>query len=415
MNSNNTAGSAEKLLDDVKTYLERFIAYPNKESPAAHTLWIAHAHLIESFENTPRLAFLSPEPGSGKSRALELTEALVPRPELTVNNTVSYIFRSISSEEGKPTLLLDEADAIFSTKKADGNEDLRGLLNSGYRAGASVGRTAVRGREFVVERFPSFCAVAFAGLHKLPDTLMTRSIVINMKKRRPDQLVAAYRPRKERQTSELLKTRLAEFAETIRDTVGTLEPELPEEISDRDQDLWEPLIAIADTVGGRWPKLARETARYLVQLSKQKQATLGVQLLGDIRQVFATDDRLSTQKLLDRLHELETSPWGNLRGEPIDARFLARQLREYEIESKTVRLPEATLKGYLKSDFYDAWARYLTEEQTQTKLCEVCKSPLHPIVIGEGFTTCPSCAVTPVTEVTLPQPMRESESASVPL
>lgn len=417
MNSQTSPHDPAHLFDEVKTYLERFIAYPNKESPVAHTLWIAHAHLVEAFENTPRLAFLSPEPGSGKSRALELTEALVPRPELTVNNSVSYIFRAISAEEGKPTLLLDEADAVFSNKKADGNEDLRGLLNSGYRRGASVGRTTVKGREFVAEKFPSFCAVAFAGLHRLPDTLMTRSIVINMKKRRPDQSVESYRPRKERLNSERLRERLAVFAERISETVGDLEPEMPDSIKDRDQDLWEALLAIADTVGGRWPTLAREAAVYLVALSKDKPATLGVKLLTDIREVFGADDRLSTHDLLDRLHALESSPWGNFRGEPIDARYLARTLDEYEIKPKTIRFQEHNLKGYLKSDFYDAWTRYLPEDKAENRACEVCGEDLHPVVIAEGFTSCPSCipepSVTAVTHVTLSQ--SEREATNVPL
>lgn len=406
---------AAKLLDEIKTYLERFIAYPNKESSVAHTLWIAHSHLVEAFENTPRLAFLSPEPGSGKSRALELTEALVPRPELTVNNTVSYIFRVISSEEGKPTLLLDEADAIFSNKKADGNEDLRGLLNSGYRRGASVGRTTIKGREFVAEKFPSFCAVAFAGLHRLPDTLMSRSIVINMKKRRPDQNVESFRARKERQPSERLKERLAMWAESIRESVEYLEPEMPESINDRDQDLWEALLAIADTVGGRWPTLARETAVNLVALSKNKPVTLGVKLLGDIREVFGEQDRISTHDLLEGLHAIETAPWGNFRGAPIDSRYLARTLDEYEIKSKTLRFTEHPLKGYLKADFLDAWSRYLPQEQNAPGNCSDCGEALHPVLVSEGHKVHPSCTdkrdVTAVTHVTLSQGKRETSEA----
>lgn len=413
MNSQASPQDPAHLFDEVKTYLERFIAYPHKESSVAHTVWIAHAHLVDAFYNTPRLAFLSPEPGSGKSRALELTEALVPRPELTVNNTVSSIFRSISDEEGKPTLLLDEADAVFSNKKADGNEDLRALLNGGYRKGAFVKRTEARGRNFESVKYPSYCAVAFAGLHKLPDTLMTRSIVINMKRRRKDQRVDSYRPRKEQLLSEPLRERLAAFADSVRDSVGELEPTLPPTIEDRDADLWEPLIAIADLVGGHWPKTVREAAVHLVALSKERPVTFGVKLLTDIREVFGDADRLSTQDLLERLHSLESSPWGNFKGEPIDARFLARTLAEYEIKPNTHRFAEHNLKGYLKRDFYDAWARYLPEDEAEAQTCEECGEALNP-QFHAGFTTHPSCiperSVTDVTAVTLPQSEREATS-----
>lgn len=84
---------------------------------------------------------------------------------------------------------MDEVDAIFSNARADGNEDLRGLLNSGYRRGATAGRAAIRGKEVVTEDWPTFCPVALAGLNALPDTLMTRSIVIPMKRRLHGQRV----------------------------------------------------------------------------------------------------------------------------------------------------------------------------------------------------------------------------------
>jgi hypothetical protein len=62
-----------QLLDAVAAWLARFVAHPHVHALRAHALWVVHTHLVDSFENTPRIAFLSPEPGSGKSRALEVT------------------------------------------------------------------------------------------------------------------------------------------------------------------------------------------------------------------------------------------------------------------------------------------------------------------------------------------------------
>jgi hypothetical protein len=64
-------------LDLVESYLSRFVAYPSEHALVAHTLWIAHTHLMEEFDTTPRLAFMSAEPMSGKTRALEVSEHLV--------------------------------------------------------------------------------------------------------------------------------------------------------------------------------------------------------------------------------------------------------------------------------------------------------------------------------------------------
>ena len=121
-------------------------------------------------ENSPRLALLSPEPGSGKTRTLEVLELVVPRPMHVLSASPAAVFRSIESEH--PTLLLDEVDAIFGKRGTDdGAEDLRGLLNAGHRAGATIPRCV--GTHHEVKRFPVFAAVALAGLGDLPETLMT--------------------------------------------------------------------------------------------------------------------------------------------------------------------------------------------------------------------------------------------------
>lgn len=91
-----TDGAA--LLDNVYAFLGRFVAYPSEHARVAHTLWIAHTHAMDAFESTPRLAFLSPEPGSGKTRALEVTEPLVPRPVEAINVTPAYLFRKVADE-----------------------------------------------------------------------------------------------------------------------------------------------------------------------------------------------------------------------------------------------------------------------------------------------------------------------------
>ena len=124
------------LLDDVEAFLARFVVYPSDHETIAHTLWIAHAHLMDGWESTPRIVFLSPEPNSGKTRALEVTEPLVPRPVHAINTTPSYLFRKVSDVEGPPTILYDEIDTVFGPKAKD-NEDMRGRSNAGHRKGAS--------------------------------------------------------------------------------------------------------------------------------------------------------------------------------------------------------------------------------------------------------------------------------------
>ncbi len=63
---------AAAILDDVTNFLRRYVAFPSVEALHAVALWTVHTHLLESFESTPRLALLSPEKQSGKTRTLEV-------------------------------------------------------------------------------------------------------------------------------------------------------------------------------------------------------------------------------------------------------------------------------------------------------------------------------------------------------
>jgi hypothetical protein len=158
----------EIVLNRVHDLIGRYVVYPSPEARIAHTLWITHCHMMDLWETTPRIAFLSPEPGSGKSRALEVTCELVPRPVNSSNVTPAYLIRRVADPAGRPTISLDEVDAIFGPKPKEKSEELRGLLNAGYRKGAFVGRCG--GKTMTVpEEIPAYAAVALAGLNSLPD------------------------------------------------------------------------------------------------------------------------------------------------------------------------------------------------------------------------------------------------------
>ena len=87
------ARQGDLMLRAVYEFLGRFVLYPSEHAQTAHTLWCVHTHLMHLWDTTPRLAFLSPEPASGKSRALEVTELLVPNAVMAVNVSPAYLFR----------------------------------------------------------------------------------------------------------------------------------------------------------------------------------------------------------------------------------------------------------------------------------------------------------------------------------
>lgn len=346
-------------LDEVSAFLGRFVAYPTTHARVAHTLWIVHTHLMDAWESTPRIAFLSPEPGSGKTRALEVSELLVPRPVEAVNVTPAYLFRKVGDPDGTPTILYDEIDTVFGPKAKD-NEEIRGLLNAGHRRGAVAGRCVVRGKVVETEEIPAYCAVALAGLGNLPDTLLSRAVVIRMRRRAAGERIESYRRRVHGPDGWAIRTVVQEWAADVASTVADKWPDLPAGIEDRDADVWEPLLAVADVAGGAWPDRARVAAVALVAESKGSTPSLGVRLLVDLKVTFGDREVMSTDAILTALHHLDEAPWAEMKGKPLNARGLANLLRQYGVRSKDVRDGEWHGKGYARADLHDPWSRYVS-------------------------------------------------------
>lgn len=353
------------LLDEVEAFHRRFNVFPLDAAYVAVVLWDAHAHLLDCFDSTPRLAFLSPEPGSGKSRALEIVETLVPYPMAAVNASPAALFRAVSGAEGRPTILFDEIDTVFGPKAGD-NEELRGFINAGHRRGQLTYRCVGDGGNQSVQGFPSYCGVAVAGLGSLPDTILTRSVIIRMRRRARNERVEPFRHRLHAAEGNVLRDRLAKWAESVRPMVEGVFPVMPEEVTDRPADVWEPLIAIADAAGGQWPERARAACVELVAAAKvDDKGSIGIRLLTDLRDhVLSGIDRLPTVAVLERLHSLDEAPWADMGGRPLDARGLAKMLREYmtgdnrPISARNIKASGSVMKGYYTADLADAWQRY---------------------------------------------------------
>lgn len=370
-----------QLLTHAEAFIRRFCAFPDKHALVAVTLWAAHCHMVEGFHTTPRLALLSPEAGSGKTRVLEVLDLLVPEPMFCLNASPAAIFRTLA--ERQITLLVDETDAIFKNRGKDAdNEDLRALLNAGYKRGAAIPRCV--GPRHEVQSFTVFAATALAGLGDLPDTVMTRSIIIRMRRRAPNEPVEPFRSREHEAPGHAIRDRLAEWAREVGGTVGAAWPTLPEGIVDRPAEVWEPLIAVADAAGGDWPARARAACLALVRVAQDRRVTLGIRLLADLRTIFVDADALHTRTILDRLcngdlHGLEPdAPWGDLHGKPLTERGLASMLKKYDIHSLKVKVGGAALQGYRREHLHDAWTRYLPAHSPKEA------EPVEPVEPGAG-------------------------------
>jgi putative DNA primase/helicase len=342
------------LLSELMATVLRFIALP-LHCAVAVALWVLHSHAIDASPITPRLAITSPEKRCGKSTLLRLLSALVSRALSTASITAPALFRTV--EAARPTLLIDEADSFMAD-----NEDMRGIINAGHARDGAVIR--VVGEDFEPRAFSCWAPIAIATIGKLPGTIEDRSVMIAMRRRLPDEQVERLRLDRLDQF-EPIRRRCARWVADNLTKLAEADPVVPAALNDRAADNWRPLLAIADTTGGRWPNLARRASAALSDVGENDDTSTRAMLLADIRALLADRgvDRVSSADLAEYLGTLEHRPWPEWqKGHPITARQIARLLAPFGIAPSSIRIGNATPKGYERKGFDDAFARYLPSD-----------------------------------------------------
>src|SRR3954471_21269190 len=210
------------ILDAVHAALTRYVVLPTREAVDAVVLWIAATHAQPAWAHAPRLVIRAPEKRCGKSRLLDIVEATCHYPFITVNSSPAAVYRSIA--EDPPTLLVDEADTIFGPK-ADGNEDLRGLLNAGHQRNRPAKRYDAATNH--VQSIPTFAMAALAGIGAMPDTIEDRAVVIRMRRRALNETVAPFRHKRDRPALRQLAEDLATWLRADLPTLEKAEPVMP--------------------------------------------------------------------------------------------------------------------------------------------------------------------------------------------
>ena len=256
----------------------------------------------------------------------------------------------------KPSLFIDEVDMLYQTNA------LRVVLNAGYRLGAYVTRSEKIDGVYVPKKFDVYCPKMFAGIagKRLPITgaTLSRCVKIPMRRKTADEKVETFYHKRAKVECKPVREALTQWSQEAVAILERADPPMPAELTDRQEECWEPLIAIADDLGGDWPKRARTAA---LTLSKRvmKQPTEGVQVIVDMKRVWQRieGDKAHTGQLAALHGELEDRMYAGNMG----AQELSNWLTRFGIhpEPKPFRLGGSKPKrGYRRDAFTDAFKRY---------------------------------------------------------
>ncbi|WLP92508.1 DUF3631 domain-containing protein [Gordonia sp. NB41Y] len=352
-----------KIADAVEVYLRRYCVLPGEHCYVAATLWTMHTWVVECFDTTPRLFLDSAVPGSGKSRVLELLEHLTAHPLNSFSASPAALIRSIDA--GQRTILIDEVDTVYA--KAAGTEDITAVINAGYKRGARVPRCVGQGADFEVVELSAFAPMALAGLTtNVPDAVRSRSIHFRMRKRiAATEPLARYRRRDADAEAAPMRNALRAWSEsTVTDALTAARPELPDGVEDRPAEVWEPLVAVADAIGGKWPERARAACSSFVFAKSADGPSLGVELLTAIHEIMHKRrvNDITTAALLTAIKNMrDMSPWPPSRGD-LEPATLAALLRPFDVVPQQFKVNGKKVRGYRRygdGGLYDAFARYV--------------------------------------------------------
>jgi Protein of unknown function (DUF3631) len=309
----------------------------------------------------------SAEANSGKSTLLGLLGFLVRQALLSVSIRGPALFRSI--EKWGPTFVIDEADTSLVN-----NDDLKEVVNSGWTRGQRVIRCDPETHD--PRPYSTFCpkAIGMKG-RKLPDTTLSRTIIIEMKRKLPNETVADFDHLDDDGLARL-RRQLARWAVDNGAALTAATPEIPQGFHNRVRANWKLLLAIAENAGDEWKRAAWQAAGAIEKVKATFEASIGVQLLSSIRAMFEANnvDCMTSQQMVGHLTADPEKPWAEYRhGRPLSQKQLANLLNGYGIYSETVHpvgLPHA--KGYRLERFSEAFGRYLAPPSVEKPTSEPC-------------------------------------------
>jgi hypothetical protein len=357
------------LLSDLVEFFSGPLVLPEGGAEAC-ALYTVMTYAVDMLELVPYLSASSAVMRSGKTRLTTLFSYVVRRPLVTTNASPSAIFREC--ERSQPTLILDEGDTFIAM-----SEGLRGILNGGYDRNLSVLRAVPVGRDYVARSFSAFGPKIIALIGDLPATVMDRTIFLEMRRKRRTEEVAAFRRRQRgiyRAQGRRLARKVVRWVDDHRQALADAEPIMPIELDDRAADNWEPLLMIADEVGGDWSDRARKVALLLSAERDERAVDEKIMLLADVSAIFKQRGGypIRPTELAAALCAMEERPWRSYggRAECISTDRLGKILGTFGIQSKKVRivdpavlsrLPVGTpqpVRLYWPDLFKEAWERY---------------------------------------------------------
>jgi len=355
-----------QALDTAHEFMSRFLIAGDAIRDVM-TLWAAHTHAVDGegkllFDSSPRLAFISDEPASGKTLALAMLRLIGRNGQVTTDPTPAALVAGIS--EMRKVILIDEVDILFG--KGEAKSIVRSVINSGYRKGATVMRAKQIEQDI-------FGPMAMAGLGRVFQSaealaaVRSRCIISRMKQAKGKG--EKYRSRLHDGMARAINADLGKWVGFNLGSITENWPELPAGIEDRLAEVWEPLFQIANVAGGSWPERCAKACRELsTGQSTESPESLTMRLVADLETVFSGREKMTTVAMVEGLYALNAgweTIWPNAGVAPRELTTLL-STAPYRLAATPVRVGDKVSRGFKRDDFESHWSVTASDDVEST-------------------------------------------------
>ena len=376
-------------VEAVEDHLRTYVTIADDSAFKVCAVWCATTYFMESWSFYPHMYIRAPMPESGKSVLAKAMLCAVENPYNAGGPTFASLIDKIEQAETKPTIFLDEAHQYFGHQAQQKWETF--LLNT-FDIKTAVETKQVRvnkGADWGARDTNIFVPVIFASnpCH-IRSNVLSRCLTIDMlRNNRKDR-----KRLNERTQREYLET----FAKKLKDSPGDhfkdyMDTTAETGLMGRSENIWLPLIALADCIGGQW---SLDTRRIALEWSQRdtpqdEEADITQMLIEGCFNSFREADQLRSEDLIRSVNNyLREEGIEGLKDTQVVSQIKALGIRSTQLWIE-VDGEKKNLRGYKREKFLPIFSAYCPELLEEVQVVAPIKG-IEPDVFQNGHNDSPT-------------------------
>ena len=380
------------VIDDAITDLMKHVML-NEDDAIKAVLWLTHSMVFDWWDKSPRLMITAPMKACGKSTLLGVLEDMSDR-KIEAGSCTPAAYVALASRQNQ-VFFIDEADLMFCGRGAN---DMTKVLNNGFERGKPYRKMRLVGGDYEPEAFPVYSATAIAGIGletKMLDSTVSRCLIIRMKKASKHLLPDKYRRKKHQEKFMNHGRKIKRWIHDNKSNIESIEVNLGNLHDERVEDLFEPLMAIAqvhsDSLALRLRRIAGQSDE------SANDDDVGIALIRDAYEVYFRDQNslpiewhknvcakgISVEALRLKVMELHAfdsggdNLWENFHPErvgisrQIQTKEVGKILKDYGITKKSIRAGSQSIKAIPWDSIKQAFFQWVHDDDSCGRVVDV--------------------------------------------